>query len=77
MTDEPDRANQRLTILEMEYALVAARLNSIDATLTIVNQRIGGLEIRMDALEKRVDERADSTDRKLDAIIRHLGMDDH
>lgn len=56
--------HERLTILEMEYALVSARLNAIDAQLTLIGKRLEQQEGRFDTI-----------DRKLDVIIRHLGLE--
>lgn len=55
MSDVPDR----LTILEMEYALVSARLGTIDARLTLVEQRL----TRMDATVATKAQVADLSDR--------------
>jgi len=70
MSDTPDR----LTILEMEYQIVAARLHAIDAQLVLLTKQTGDLTVKLDAVAARLDRFADSTDRKLDTIIDHLGL---
>lgn len=70
--------SERLTILEMEYALVAARLNTIDAELALVKGAVDRLETKVDVLGTKVD-RLDETsvrlERMLTTVVRHLGLD--
>lgn len=56
---------QRLTILEMEYQIVAARLDVIDAQLGKINGRLGAIETTLTGHT-----------RALEALLRHFKIDD-
>lgn len=66
---------ERLTILEMEYAIVAARLNAIEATLALTDKRVESITKTMVTVDM-FNERQDRLERKINVIVRHLGIGD-
>ena len=70
--------DERLTILEMEYALVAARLNTIDAEIALVKAATDRLETKVDQIgteTARTDGTAVRLERMLTTVVRHLGLE--
>lgn len=57
--------HERLTILEMEYRIVAARLDVIDNQLGRMNQKLDS-----------IDKRTEGTERAVRALLRHFNIDD-
>lgn len=57
--------HERLTILEMEYRIVAARLDVIDSQLGRINQKLDS-----------IDQRTGGTERAVRALLRHFNVDD-
>ena len=56
---------QRLTILEMEYQIVAARLDVIDREVAAIK-----------ATTDRIDQRTAGTERAVQALLRHFNLGD-
>jgi archaellum component FlaC len=68
----------RLTILEMEYAIVAARLNTIDAELALIKAEVGQIKTDVSTIKtdvRRIDDTTVRLERMLLTVIRHLGLE--
>ena len=57
-------SDDRLTILEMEYRIVAARLDVIDNQLGAIKDRV-----------ETIDKRTAGTDRAVQALLRHFNIE--
>lgn len=78
--------NERLTILEMEYRIVAGRLGVIEAELAKMNQRLDGYDQRFDQIDDSLSDiaanvsdlglRTQGTERAVRALLRHFNVDD-
>lgn len=77
--------NERLTILEMEYRIVAGRLNVIEAELGRINGRLDQLGDTMNDMADDIsnlrttahgiDARTAGTERAVTALLRHFKID--
>lgn len=56
--------SERLTILEMEYQIVAARLNTIDAELAVIKGHVATIA-----------KSTEGTERAVKALLRHFKLD--
>lgn len=70
---------ERLTIVEMEYAVVNTRLALIDQRLALIGARTEELTVAVAGVAgdvRRVDAKVDSIERMLREVVRHLGLDE-